>query len=144
MEKEQYHLRGTCLQHKIVEQEGGIRLSGVKGRSGRKKTATNTVKYFNECFDKKSYQLIEKLFEFALDGDKNLLQYVFDRRLGKPHQSQDLRVRAERVYSPDELQLMSQPLLDEAKLLNGWAEGEADTENTKDPFQVDNKGEDNV
>jgi len=100
-------------------------MAGVKGKSGRKKDFRATLKYFNEQFDKHSEELIDQLIKQALSGSKEMLVYCLDRRLGKPHQSQDLRVTAERIYSPDELRLMSQPLIDETKLLNGWGESEA-------------------
>lgn len=75
-----------------------------------KRDTKNVPKYF------------EKLAELALRGDKDCLQYLIDRHLGRPHQSQDLRITAKRIYSPEELQLMSGPVLNEASLLKEWSE----------------------
>ena len=85
------------------------KLSTVINRTLKKDTK-NVPKYF------------EKLAELALRGDKDALQYLIDRHLGRPHQSQDLRVTAKRIYSPEELQLMSIPLLNEAQKLKEWRE----------------------
>jgi len=100
-------------------------MAGKPGRSGRPKDPTNTLKYFNEQFDKNSYDLINQLFKLALEGNKDILTYCFDRRLGRPHQTQDLRVKAQRVFSPEELELINQPLIEERQLLDGWGERRA-------------------
>lgn len=55
-------------------------------------------------------------------GDVDALKEQISRHLGRPHQSQDLRITAKRIYSPEELQLMSIPLLNEAKKLEEWRE----------------------
>ncbi len=55
-------------------------------------------------------------------GDTDALKEQLSRHLGRPHQSQDLRVTAKREYSPEELQLMSVPLLNETKLLEEWSQ----------------------
>lgn len=57
---------------------------GKKGRSGRKRNPRNITKYFNEVFDQNSYVLVEQLIDKAKNGDKEMLIYCFDRRLGKP------------------------------------------------------------
>ena len=100
-------------------------MAGIKGKSGRRKTSRGTLAYFNEQFDKNSAKLIDKLFQEVMTGDKNLLIYIFDRRLGRPHQTQDLRVKAQRVFSPEELELINQPLIEERQLLDGWGERRA-------------------
>ena len=59
-------------------------MSGVKGRSGRKKCITNVMKYLEETIDSNWYELVEALVTKAKDGDREALFYCFDRRLGKP------------------------------------------------------------
>ncbi len=65
-------------------------MSGVKGRSGRKRDVRNIQKYFNEAFDLRSKELVEALIEKAQEGDIQSLVYVFDRRLGKPKQQTEI------------------------------------------------------
>mgnify|MGYP001590737713 CR=1 FL=1 len=57
---------------------------GVKGRSGRKKSPRNATRYFNELYDENSFELSKLTIEKALEGDRELLIYCHDRRLGKP------------------------------------------------------------
>lgn len=67
-------------------------MPGVKGKSGRKRNIRNIQKYFNQQFDLKSNELVEKLLEKAADGDRELLIYVFDRRIGKPKAQTDVNL----------------------------------------------------
>ena len=59
-------------------------MAGKKGRSGRKRNPRNALRYFNELYDLNSYELAEKTIQKALDGDREMLIYCHDRRLGKP------------------------------------------------------------
>lgn len=63
-------------------------MSGKLGRSGRKRNPKNVLHFFNEQFDLNSYELVEAVIQKALTGDKDMLVYCFDRRLGKPKQTQ--------------------------------------------------------
>ena len=65
-------------------------MAGVKGRSGRKRNPANVQKYFNEQFDLCSGSLVQTLIDKAKNGDRELLIYCFDRRLGKPKQQVDI------------------------------------------------------
>lgn len=65
-------------------------MSGVKGRSGRKHNPRNATRYFNELYDASSFQLAKVTIERALAGDRELLIYCHDRRLGKPKQQTDI------------------------------------------------------
>ena len=122
-------------------------MSGVKGKSGRKPKSQSREDAMRS-FTLKLPKAINVIAATMEGKNRDKMKYeaacrVEDRVMGKAPMSIDARIKALRVYSPDELQLMSQPLLDEAKLLNAWAESEPDTENSasKDSF---NKGEDNV
>ena len=57
---------------------------GKKGVSGRKKNPRNVMRYLTEQIDAHWPELVERLVRNAIEGDKELLQYCFDRRLGKP------------------------------------------------------------
>ena len=59
-------------------------MSGVKGRSGRKRNFKNAMLYLNETLDANWFDLVDALLEKAKNGDKECLMYCFDRRLGKP------------------------------------------------------------
>jgi len=67
-------------------------MSGKKGRSGRKPYLKNVTEYFNKQFDLRSFSLVDKILSEAENGNRELLVYVFDRRLGKPKQSTDLNI----------------------------------------------------
>jgi len=70
-------------------------MSGVKGRSGRKRNIANASKYFNELYDTCSFDLAKLTIDKALAGDRELLIYCHDRRLGKPKQSTDISLDAD-------------------------------------------------
>ena len=98
-------------------------MSGKKGRSGPRPSLTTQVNRALEQVDANIEAIFQSLITRALQGDKEACIYLIDRRMGRPHQSQDLRVKAERVYSPEELQLMNAPLLDQSKLIEQWGNG---------------------
>lgn len=58
-------------------------MTGVKGRSGRKRNITNVLKYLTDKIDENWYELVDRLIERALNGDKEALFYCVDRRVGK-------------------------------------------------------------
>jgi len=67
-------------------------MSGVKGRSGRKRKIRNIVKYFNDMIDLNSAKLVDITIEKALQGDREMIIYCWDRRLGKPTQQTSLDI----------------------------------------------------
>ena len=91
-------------------------------RQPRSKSPQTILKLAFQRLDDNIEEIFQRLIDKALQGDKDCLQYLIDRKLGRPHQSQDLRITAKRIYSPEELQLMSIPLLNEARLLKEWSE----------------------
>ena len=67
-------------------------MAGVKGRSGRKRDPRNAVSYFNRLYDKHALKLAEVSIDKALGGDREMLIYCHDRRLGKPKQQTDIEL----------------------------------------------------
>ncbi len=56
--------------------------------------------------------------ERAKEGDREALIYLIDRRMGRPHQSQDLRIKAGVVtFTPDEYELMTRVQIAEKELI---------------------------
>lgn len=74
-------------------------MSGVKGRSGRKRNPRNATRYFNELYDLNSYELAKVTVDKALNGDRELLIYCHDRRLGKPKQQTDITTGGQQLGS---------------------------------------------
>ncbi len=100
--------------------------------SGKKKLLNTLMKESIEQDRDNLPDYFNKLSEIALRGDKEALIYLINRHLGSPKQSIDARVKASREYSPEELALMRQPLLDQANLLNGRGESESIPGDTKE------------
>jgi len=67
-------------------------MAGKKGRSGRKKSPRNVMRYLTECIEDNAYELAKALVDKALDGDRESLVYCFDRIGGKPQQSTNLDI----------------------------------------------------
>ena len=65
-------------------------MAGVKGRSGRKRNIRNILDYFNSEVDLCSQELVDITIKKALDGDREMIIYCWDRRLGKPKQQTEL------------------------------------------------------
>jgi len=66
---------------------------GRRPGAGRKRTPSHVMR---EAIDKDTQNLpsyFEKLSELALKGDKECLQYLIDRHLGKPKQQTDLELK---------------------------------------------------
>ena len=70
-------------------------MSGVKGRSGRKKSPRDVLRYLTEQIDDNWGILVNRLIEKASNGDREALMYCFDRRLGKPKQQADIDIKGE-------------------------------------------------
>ena len=119
--------------YNVKFQKGNTFSRGPRKPGGGKKKSLKTL--MKEAYDKLDESLpglFQKLIDKARDGDKDCLQYLIDRKLGRPHQSQDLRITAKRIYSSEELELMSIPLLNEAKKLEEWREdGQEGTDQTE-------------
>jgi len=67
-------------------------MSGVKGRSGRKKTPRNVMRFLHDAIESNAYELVQALVDKAKGGDKESLFYCFDRIGGKPRQDTGLEI----------------------------------------------------
>lgn len=92
-------------------------MSGVKGKSGRKKDPKGATKYFNELYDENAFNLAEITIQKALAGDKELLIYCHDRRLGKPKLHTDITIDSDLALNLQVHHILTQ--LDSPKLLEG-------------------------
>ena len=101
-------------------------MGGVKGKSGRRRKSPNRADAMRSLTNKLP-MAIDVLIETADGHNKDRLRYeaaiqIKDSVIGRPPQSIDARITAKRIYSPEELQLMSGPVLNEAQLLKEWSE----------------------
>ena len=85
-------------------------MSNEKGRSGRKPAATDITNYLYNQIDKNWPELINKLIQRAIEGDKECLQYCLDRRIGKPVAKQETILKGHILLTPDELEKESRIL----------------------------------
>ena len=93
-------------------------MSGKPGRSGRRKAMGKQIDEAIAHLDIELVELIDKLVSKAKEGDREALIYLIDRRMGRPHQSQDLRIKAAMVsFTPDEYELMTRPQIAEQELI---------------------------
>ncbi len=93
-------------------------MSGKPGRSGRRKAIGKQIDEAIAHLDIELVELIDKLVDKAKEGDREALIYLIDRRMGRPHQSQDLRIKAGVVtFTPDEYELMTRVQIAEKELI---------------------------
>ncbi len=93
-------------------------MSGKPGRSGRRKAIGKQIDEAIAHLDIELVELIDKLVDKAKEGDREALIYLIDRRMGRPHQSQDLRIKAAMVsFTPDEYELMTRVQIAEKELI---------------------------
>ena len=67
-------------------------MAGKVGRGGRKKVASTLINEALERVDERIPELFNKLIEKGLQGDRECLIYLIDRRLGKPRATADVNV----------------------------------------------------
>lgn len=65
-------------------------MSGVKGRSGPRKSPSTMVNEAMARVDKELPNIFNALINRALEGDREAQIYLIDRRLGKPKQTTEL------------------------------------------------------
>ena len=68
-------------------------MAGKPGRSGRKKVVSTLMNEAMERVDEYIPELFNKLIEKGLQGDREALIYLIDRRMGKPKQQTDLDLK---------------------------------------------------
>lgn len=59
-------------------------MSGVKGKSGRKKSLKTIMNEALELIDQAFPEIIGVLIRKALEGDREASEYLLNRRIGKP------------------------------------------------------------
>lgn len=96
-------------------------MSGVKGRSGPRKQQSTLVNEALARIDQRLPDIFESLIKKAVEGDKDAAIYLIDRRLGRPHQSIDQRVKGVILFTADDYELMSRPQAEEQKLIARYA-----------------------
>lgn len=67
-------------------------MSGVKGRSGRRKPLGKQIDEAMKLLDAGLPGLVSKLIDKATNGDREALIYLIDRRLGKPRQQTEIDI----------------------------------------------------
>ncbi len=123
-----YTIIGLFPEYEIQEQ-----MSGVKGRSGPRKSPSTIVNQALARCDKNFGDIFQVIIDRALGGDEKCAIYLIDRRLGKPHQSIDTKSVAV-IVTADDYELASRLTRStEALLLNEYGgidalQGQGDTE----------------
>jgi len=82
-------------------------MSGVKGRSGRNKSPSTIINQALARCDRNFPEIFQVVVDKALQGDKECAIYLIDRRLGKPHQSIDQRIKAAVLVTADDYEMAS-------------------------------------
>lgn len=78
-------------------------MAGVKGRSGRKKTLGTLMDAAMGRIDQNLEFIFQQLIDKAMAGDKEAAIYLIDRRMGRPHQSIDQRIKGEINITADQI-----------------------------------------
>ncbi len=72
-------------------------MSGVKGKSGRKRHPQSVMMRLYDKIDANWDALQNTLIQKAIEGDREALMYCFDRRLGKPKASTEVNIEGGEV-----------------------------------------------
>ena len=96
------------------------KISGVKGRSGRKPNLKTVLDKALLMIDADIEGIIGTLIKKALDGDRDSAIYLLDRRLGRPRQEIDQRVSAIVKMTPEEYETVTRiAMVEEGAMLLG-------------------------
>ena len=105
-------------------------MSGVKGKSGRKKVPDKVIQEYLEANQERIPELLEGLTNKALDkirikcpdcgrdieiphvSDKDAAIYIIDRHLGRPKQQVDTKVTGQFTITPDMRALAARELIE--------------------------------
>jgi len=79
------------------------------GHCGRKPIAKEITLYLYSEIDKHWPDLVRTIITKAVAGDKELLQYCMDRRIGKPTNKQETILK-HLILSPEDLELQTRVL----------------------------------
>ncbi len=109
-------------------------------QTGREKTGGRTKKLKTQVKDwikdnpGAVGELLQKLYERGMDGDKDCAIYVIDRIQGRPRQSLDARVSKEIILTADDYELIAQLLASDTKLITEGKNGQ-DSEGQDEALQ---------
>lgn len=100
-------------------------MSGVKGRSGPRKSKGRQYDDWVKENPGKIVELLESLYEAGVKGEREAAIYVIDRILGRPRQAQDVNLTGKMlVMTPDTLELANRRLIEikeeETKLIEEY------------------------
>lgn len=99
-------------------------MSGIKGKSGRKKTPSTLVNEALNLVDQKLPDIFQALIKRATEGDRDAQIYLIDRRLGRPKQETDLRVKGIIAFTAEDYELLTRPKADETRLITEYTQSE--------------------
>lgn len=105
-------------------------MAGKKGASGRRKTPATIIKEAYDLIDSNMPSLFDKLYERAMQGDREALIYLIDRRLGKPKQQTDIDLKGGEQLGAGVVTRLFQILTERSRLLK-----EGETKEREDAIQ---------
>lgn len=98
-------------------------MSGVKGRSGPRKSPSKLVNEALDLVDQKLPAIFEALIKRATEGDRDAQIYLIDRRLGRPKQETVLSRGKDAVsWDAEDYELLTRPKAEETKLISQYSE----------------------
>ena len=93
-------------------------MSGVAGRSGRRKNFKHQCDEAINEVDANIKEIFKTLIDKAKGGDKESAMYLIDRVMGRPRQEIDQRIKAMVIVSPDDYEMAVRvAIADEKRLL---------------------------
>ena len=121
-------------------------MSGIKGRSGRKKEPNALVNEALALVDQHLPDIFNALITKATGitkcpncgqpmvgfGDRDAQIYLIDRRLGRPKQETDLRVKGIIAFTAEDYELLTRPKAEETRLIAEYSQDEQQKEPNKD------------
>lgn len=82
--------------------------------------------------DSRLPDIIQALIKKAVEGDREAQIYLIDRRLGRPKQETDLRVKGIIAFTAEDYELLTRPKADETRLISQYSQNEQKEEINKD------------
>jgi len=99
---------------------------GKKGRSGPKKQLSRLMNEALDMVDQSLPDIFQALIKRATEGDRDAQIYLIDRRMGRPKQETDLRVKGIITFTPEDYELLTRPKAEETKLIAEYSQKEDD------------------
>ncbi len=111
-----------------IKHPGG-RPKKLRKPRGRPKTLTHQIDEALKLLDDELPNLIRRLIHLAYEkNDRDALIYLIDRKMGRPRQEIDSRIRTQIIVSPEDYQVAIQQVRDQEKLLLGSGNLEANNQ----------------